>query len=459
MKKMNYDIVYFIGVGGIGMSALARWFNAGKYTVIGYDKTPSELTTKLESEGISIHFEDDTNQIPSNSSKENTLVIYTPAVPPEHKELTYFKNNGFDIKKRAEVLGDISRNYFTVAVAGTHGKTTTSSMIAHLLHFAGVDVTGFIGGISSNFNSNLVIGKTDEAIAVIEADEFDRSFLHLSPDIAIVTSTDADHLDIYGDAKELKNTFGAFIKRLKGEGKLLISQKANDSLDIDFGLEYGLQGNSIKAENIKIKEGAFTFDFVDEAIRINGLELPLPGFHNVENALAAIKTSILLGVSPPKVKEGLSAYKGVKRRFELIYKSSDKIYIDDYAHHPEELNAFISSIRALYPSKKLTVIFQPHLYSRTQDFATGFAKALDQADDVWLMDIYPARELPIEGVNASLILSKMKLDKKRLMSRDDIIKKLGNDDFEVLATLGAGDIDRIVPEIKTMLLNKFSHAK
>lgn len=459
MKKLNYDIVYFIGVGGIGMSALARWFNAGKYTIIGYDKTPSELTTKLESEGISIHFEDDANQIPSNSSKENTLVIYTPAVPPEHKELTYFKNNGFDIKKRAEVLGDISRNYFTVAVAGTHGKTTTSSMIAHLLHFAGVDVTGFIGGISSNFNSNLVIGKTDEAIAVIEADEFDRSFLHLSPDIAIVTSTDADHLDIYGDAKELKNTFGAFIKRLKGEGKLLISQKANDSLDIDFGLEYGLQGNSIKAENIKIKEGAFTFDFVDEAIRINGLELPLPGFHNVENALAAIKTSILLGVSPPKVKEGLSAYKGVKRRFELIYKSSDKIYIDDYAHHPEELNAFISSIRALYPSKMLTVIFQPHLYSRTQDFAIGFAKALDQADDVWLMDIYPARELPIEGVNASLILSKMKLDKKRLMSRDDIIKKLGNDDFEVLATLGAGDIDRIVPEIKTMLLNKYSHAK
>lgn len=458
MKKLNYDIVYFIGVGGIGMSALARWFNAGDYKVYGYDKTPTDLTNKLETEGINIHFDDNVEHIPTSASTDNTLVIYTPAVPKDHTELTYFRSNRFTLKKRAEVLGDISRSYFTVAVAGTHGKTTTSSMIAHLLHFAGVDITGFIGGIATNFNSNLVIGKTDKAIAVIEADEFDRSFLHLSPNIAVVTSTDADHLDIYGDADELKNTFKEFVNKLKEEGNLLISQKANDSLPINFGKEYGLNGKSIKVDNLEIKDGCFGFDFINEDIKIEGLELYLPGFHNVENALAAIEIALLLGVSSENVKEGLSQYKGVKRRFEFIYKSPEKVYIDDYAHHPEELNAFIKSTKALYPSKKLTVIFQPHLYSRTQDFSAGFAAALDQADEVLLMNIYPARELPIEGVNAELILNQMELVRKKVVGKEDIVDTLQNMDFEVLATLGAGDIDRIVPKIKSLLLKNDSHA-
>ncbi len=458
MKKLNYDIVYFIGVGGIGMSALARWFNATGYHVIGYDKTPSELTNNLVSEGVLIHFEDDVENIPTNVTQKNTLVIYTPAISKGHKELAYFKSKEFAIKKRAEVLGDISRNYFTVAVAGTHGKTTTSSMIAHLLYFAGVDITGFIGGIATNFNSNLVIGKTDKAIAVIEADEFDRSFLYLSPDIAVVTSTDADHLDIYGNAAELKNTFAEFIGKLKEDGKLLISQKANDSLAIDFGLEYGLEGKDAKAENLKIGDGFFGFDYVDSNTVISDLELSLPGFYNVENALAAIKTALLLGVKPEKIKEGVAAYKGVKRRFEFIFKSPDKIYIDDYAHHPEELNAFIASAKALYPNKKLTVIFQPHLFSRTQYFSTGFASALDKADSVLLMEIYPAREKPIEGVNTSLILNQMELADKQVIAKENIIETLIKLNFEVLATLGAGDIDRIVPQIKSMLINNHDHA-
>ncbi len=458
MKKLNYDIVYFIGVGGIGMSALARWFNAGGYQVVGYDKTPSDLTSKLVEEGIAIHFKDELKNIPSKATKENTLVIYTPAISSNNNELNYFISNGFKVKKRAEVLGDISRNYFTVAVAGTHGKTTTSSMIAHLLHVAGVDITGFIGGTATNFNSNLVIGKTNKAIAVIEADEFDRSFLHLSPNLAVVTSTDADHLDIYGNANELKNTFAEFIGKLKKEGKLLISQKANESLAINFGLEYGLEGSDIKADNIIIGDGFFGFDYVEKNTRINKLELSLPGYHNVENALAAIKTALLLEVPNNKIKEGIASYLGVKRRFEFIYKSDKKVYIDDYAHHPEEVNSFIKSAKALYPTKKLTVIFQPHLYSRTQDFAAGFAAALNQADEVWLMDIYPARELPIKGVTANLILNQMTLAKKQVVTKGEIVKKLSKGEFEVLATLGAGDIDRIVPEIKTMLLKEFSYA-
>jgi len=458
MKKLNYDIVYFIGVGGIGMSALARWFNATGYGVFGYDKISSVLTETLEAEGVTIHYNDDVTNIPSNITKENTLIVYTPAISVDHNELTYFKTGGFAIKKRAEVLGDISRNYFTVAVAGTHGKTTTSSMIAHLLHYAGVDITGFIGGIASNFNSNLVIGKTDKAIAVIEADEFDRSFLYLSPNIAVVTSTDADHLDIYGDADELKNSFRAFINKLEKDGKLLVSQKANESLEGTNGTEYGLESKSVRAENITIGDGVFIFDYIDENTKIEGLELSLPGFHNVENALAAIRTALLLHIPEQKIKEGITAYKGVKRRFEFVYKSSTKVYIDDYAHHPEELNAFIKSAKALYPSKKLTVIFQPHLFSRTKDFSTGFATALDQADRVWLLDIYPARELPMEGITSELIFSQMELKDKKLISKKTVIQEIENSDFEVLATLGAGDIDCLVPEIKNLLQKTEAHA-
>ena len=458
MKKLNYDIVYFIGIGGIGMSALARWFNAGKHRVLGYDKTPSELTTTLQEEGIMVHFEDHTKFIPENATIENTLVIYTPAVPKEHGELTWFRQYGFTVKKRAEVLGEISRAYFTVAVAGTHGKTTTSSMVAHLLHHAGVDVTAFIGGIAANFSSNLLIGKTDKAIAVVEADEFDRSFLQLSPNIAIITSADADHLDIYGDANALKNTFKEFIDKLHDDGKLLVSQKANEKLVVNDALIYGMEGRSVNASNVHIHKGAFRFDFADKDHSIDALELHMPGFHNVENALAAIEVALLLGVSPEQIKEGVASYKGVKRRFEFIFKSNNKVYIDDYAHHPEEIRAFIRSAKAMYPERKLTVIFQPHLYSRTNDFAAGFAEALDEADEVWLMDIYPARELPMEGVNAELILNQMQLVNKRKVAREEVVDLLDKAGFEVAATVGAGDIDRLVPEIKEMLLNKYSHA-
>ncbi len=458
MKKLNYDIVYFIGVGGIGMSALARWFNATGYIVLGYDKTATDLTTQLIKEGIRVHYNEDINNIPIEASQENTLVVYTPAVTADHKELVFFKSKGFAIKKRAEVLGDISRNYFTIAVAGTHGKTTTSSMIAHLLHFAGVDITAFIGGIATNFNSNLVIGKTDKAIAVIEADEFDRSFLHLSPNIAVVTSTDADHLDIYGNAAALKSSFKAFIGKLKDNGQLLIAQKANESLALELGSEYGLEGGLIRAENIKIGEGVFVFDYVDEYTKIRGLELALPGFHNVENALAAIRTALLLNVSNQKIKEGIAAYLGVKRRFEFIFKSNKRVYIDDYAHHPEEIKAFIKSVKALYPTKKITIVFQPHLFSRTNDFSTEFAKVLDQASQVFLLDIYPAREQPIEGVNSALILNQMRLNDKRVISITAFMQNFKALDFEVLATLGAGDIDQVVPEIKLLLQKEQLHA-
>ncbi len=458
MKKLNYDMVYFIGVGGIGMSALARWFNATGYTVLGYDKTPSSLTTALASEGIVIHYKEDAQNIPKSVTKANTLVIYTPAIAANHSELAYFKKNGFTIKKRAEVLGEISRNYFTIAVAGTHGKTTTTSMIAYLLHFAGVDITGFIGGIATNFNSNLVIGKTDKAIAVIEADEFDRSFLHLSPDIAVVTSTDADHLDIYADANELKNSFKTFIGKLKAEGNLLISQKTNESLEGVKGTVYGLKGQSVRAENITIGDGVFTFDYVDEDTKIKGLELSLPGFYNVENALAAIKTALLVKVPAQYIKKGIASYLGVKRRFEFMLKSESTVYIDDYAHHPEELNAFIASVKALYPTKKLTIIFQPHLFSRTKDFSAEFAAALDQADRVWLLAIYPARELPIKGVTSDLILGQMKLRNKCTLSSEAVIKKIEDSEIEVLATLGAGDIDRLVPQITSVLQKKQAHA-
>lgn len=331
-------------------------------------------------------------------------------------------------------------------------------MVAHLLHHAGVDVTAFIGGIATNFNSNLVIGKTDKAIAVVEADEFDRSFLQLSPNIAIVTSADADHLDIYGDANALKNTFKEFIARLHEDGKLLVSQKANEKLAVNDALIYGMEGRSVNASNVHVNQGAFGFDFADKEHSINALELYMPGFHNVENALAAIEVALLLGVSPEQVKEGLATYKGVKRRFEFVYLDNDKVYIDDYAHHPEEIRAFIGSAKAMYPERKLTVIFQPHLYSRTKDFSTEFAQALDEADEVWIMDIYPARELPIDGVNAELILNQMQLVNKRKVGRGEVVDLLDKSGFEVSATIGAGDIDRLVPEIKEMLLNKYSHA-
>jgi UDP-N-acetylmuramate--alanine ligase len=452
MNVLDKHIVYFIGIGGIGMSALARWFKAQGHEVLGYDKTSTTLTKALEDEGMVIHYKDNISFIPKESNPSNTLVIYTPAVPKSHSELIFFEQKEFDILKMSAVLGAISKNYYTVAVAGTHGKTTTSSMIAHLLNFAGIDTTAFLGGIATNFNSNLLIGKTPEAIAVVEADEYDRSFLQLSPNIEVITSTDPDHLDIYGDASEMKSSFAEFIQRLQKDGQLLASDKVDNSLLDSETMIYGLGSGTIKAENIRISD-CYTFDFNDGDTEIKDIELFVPGFHNTENAVAAIKIALMLGVKPDIIRGGMAAYKGVKRRFEYIIKK-DFVFIDDYAHHPEELRAFISSVRAMYPEQTIKVIFQPHLFSRTNDFHEEFAKSLDLADEIVLLDIYPARELPIEGVTSHMISEKM-LKKAKHMSFDEVIEELKEEKPQVLATLGAGDIDQLVPEIKQILTETY----
>ena len=452
MTDLNKHIVYFIGIGGIGMSALARWFKAKGHEVLGYDRTPTVLTGLLQEEGIDVHFDDSIENIPTDSNPDNTLVIFTPAVPKEHQQLNYFLNNGFTVKKRSQVLGDISRNYYTVAVAGTHGKTTTSSMIAHLLHFAGIDTAAFLGGIATNFNSNLLIGQTDKAIAVVEADEFDRSFLQLTPNIEVVTSTDPDHLDIYGDTEHMHESFRMFVGQLSKPGHLLVSSSVDPSVVTEDALVYGLENATITASNIRATD-RYIFDFTDGDVTIKDVELGLPGFHNTENAIAAMKVALLLGVEPDTVKKGVASYAGVKRRFEYVLRDGI-IYIDDYAHHPEELRSFLSSVKVMYPEKVIKVIFQPHLYSRTNDFKDGFARSLDIADEVILMDIYPARELPIPGVTSEMIGGLMATPVK-VMSREEIIEDLKNNKPEVLATLGAGDIDKLVPEIKDVLIKSY----
>lgn len=452
MTDLNKHIVYFIGIGGIGMSALARWFNAKGHQVLGYDRTATVLTAQLQEEGIKVHFDESLDNIPSESTPENTLVIYTPAVPNTHIELIHFQTNGYTVKKRSAVLGDISRNYYTVAVAGTHGKTTTSSMIAHLLHFAGIDTTAFLGGIATNFNSNLLIGESNEAIAVVEADEFDRSFLQLTPNVEVITSTDPDHLDIYGDHQNMQESFQLFIDQLAEDGKLLLSNKVEKSLITDSAMVYGIDNASISAQNIRATD-RYTFDFSDGDITISDVELNMPGFHNTENAVAAMKVALLLGVTPEKVKEGISTYAGVKRRFEYVLRE-EVIFIDDYAHHPEEVRSFLTSLKAMYPQKVIKVIFQPHLFSRTNDFKDGFAESLDLADEIILMDIYPARELPMPGVTSERIQELMNKD-ATILGREEILNNLKENKPEVLATLGAGDIDRLVPEIKNVLTKTY----
>ena len=435
------------------MSALARWFKANEFEVIGYDKTSTSLTRSLFEEGIIIHYEDSINLIPEAFTVDNTLVIYTPAIPANHSQLNYFVNEGFEIKKRAEVLGMISSTMFTVAVAGTHGKTTTSSMIAHILHHSGVDTTAFLGGIATNYNSNLLLGKSDKSIAVIEADEYDRSFLQLSPDIAIITSVDADHLDIYGDKSGMLDSYKLFYERLQADGKCLISAKAQETLKL-LKLEnietYGINGN-ITASNIRIEGGRYKFDYVNGTHKIADIQLNLPGDYNAENAIAAISVATTLGVDDVKIKQAFATYKGVKRRFEYVLELPEFIFIDDYAHHPAEIKVFIQTLKALYPQQFIQVIFQPHLFTRTRDFADEFAASLSIADAVILMDIYPARELPITGVTSEIILAKIALENKKLMTQDEILIMLENQQPEVLATIGAGNIDALVPKIKEVI--------
>ena len=446
--------VFFLGIGGIGMSALARWFQQEGYAVAGYDKTPSPLTDALEAEGMQVIFTDAIDSVPSQfrSTPEEVLVVWTPAIPKDSVLLHFFQQ-GFQIKKRAEVLGMITKDQYTVAVAGTHGKTSTSSLVAHLLKSAGKPVTAFLGGITQNYNSNLILsGKSKEAVVVVEADEFDRSFLHLHPNEAVLTSADPDHLDIYGDEQTILEGFRQFLALVDKKGKIYIQSHAlyrleEPALAATDIREYGLRSDGIHAENIVAKPNSFVFDYIGSKNQIKGLELSIPGFHNVENALAAIAIALDHGVSEAQVREGIKTFLGVKRRFEIHSSQAGKIYIDDYAHHPEEIKACLSSVRAMYPSQRMTVIFQPHLFTRTRDFAPGFSESLSLADEVVLLPIYPARELPIPGVISEMLLEGIQAASKVCIPKNEVMEYLGSSAPEVLVTLGAGDIDRLVPGI------------
>ncbi len=464
MNLKNIHSAYFIGIGGIGMSALARWFHHNGVFVCGYDKTSTELTEKLEQEGISVQFSEDAESIPKEIRKDTecVLVVYTPAVPHSHKGLNYLRDRGFAVHKRSEVLGFITKGLFTVAVAGTHGKTTTSSIIAHLLKYAGKNVAAFLGGISTNYGTNMLVNEAEfeNAIVVVEADEFDRSFLTLHPNLAVITSTDADHLDIYGELAELKKSFSLFLSKVNPSGKIFIKAGLKSELNLEEVnstiTEYGLNAGQIIADNIQITEGKFIFDVKGQGVSINEFQLSVPGYHNVENATAAIAIAVELGLDPETIKAGIASYTGVKRRFEYIFKSDDLIFIDDYAHHPGEIKAMLESVKALYPGKKVSVLFQPHLYSRTRDFAAGFSESLSLADEVMLLDIYPAREAPIEGVNSEMLLAGIQSGEKRLMQKAEVLNHLKTARLEVLVTLGAGNIDQLIKPIKTLFEQQYA---
>lgn len=455
----NINNVYLVGIGGIGMSGLARYFSRKGCTVAGYDRIRTALTREMEGEGISIVYSDDASLIaaPFNAgeAREDTLVIYTPAIPSGSDILGFFREAGYELKKRSQVLGLLSRDMFTVAVAGTHGKTTTSAMVAHILKHSGHDCSAFIGGITVNYKSNVLFGRGNTL--VVEADEFDRSFLTLHPDIAVVTSMDADHLDIYGDKEHLEESFALFAKQVHAGGTLI--RKAGLPLEGEALVYTGASGSEREkgidaaAGNVRIEAGRSVFDYLGKDTVIQGIGMIFPGLHNVENAVAAITAALQLKIEPARIRAALETFRGVKRRFEYIVRRPEDnlVYIDDYAHHPEELNACLASLRQMFPGKKLTVVFQPHLYSRTRDFAGAFAQSLSRADELILLDIYPAREKPIEGVSSSVILDKVTIDNKRLSAREDLLRYIRPGETEVLLTAGAGDIDQLVEPIKKHL--------
>jgi UDP-N-acetylmuramate--alanine ligase len=461
LKLEEFKYIYFLGIGGIGMSAIARWFHAKGFPVWGYDRTETPLTLALAAEGIAVHYDDNVNHLPQQvlTHKKETLVILTPAIPAEHQEWHYLREQGYTIKKRSEVLGLITRTGYTIAVAGTHGKTTTSSMVAHLLHQAGVNASAFLGGISVNLKSNLLLAAdpSQAETVVVEADEYDRSFLRLFPDIAIVTSTDADHLDIYGNKEELIRSFQDFIGQIRPNGYLILNEKADSRVveKIDPSvriLRYAYQGQAIQATDLAIAGRSFSFSLQSPLGAISGLEQRVPGFHNVENMLAAITAAQLLQVPADEIAAGVKTYAGVQRRFEYVVDNGRQVYIDDYAHHPEEINAFMRSLKALYPNRKLTIIFQPHLFTRTRDFADAFAESLSQADEVVLLDIYPAREKPLPGVDSRMILDKITAPKKYLSTKAEVLNSIRENSYlDILATVGAGDIDTLVQPIKQIL--------
>ena len=449
----NISSVYLIGIGGIGMSALAKFYRHNGLDVSGYDRTPSPVTETLIEMGIPVHFEDDVNLIPDLNTEE-TLVIYTPAVPANHKELNHLKSAGYKVIKRSEALGLITQNHRTIAVAGTHGKTTTSSILAHILKQCDMDCTAFLGGISTNYNSNF-LSSTSSDLVVVEADEYDRSFLKLSPDMAIITSMDPDHLDIYGTPEELSRTFNEFASRLSTDGTLIYRQGLSIESNCSKKFTYAIgEAADYSVSDHRIIEGRFQFDVVGPFGTMTDVEFGMPGIHNMENAVAAIAASHQLGVSEDDIRTALSSYRGVKRRFETVLSSESVTFIDDYAHHPAELDATISSVRMMYPEKAVTGVFQPHLYSRTRDNLDGFAASLSKLDQLFLLDIYPARELPIEGVSSAALLDAINLEKKQLVSKENLVDSVISTKPELLLTLGAGDIDRLVQPLKEKLIRQ-----
>ncbi len=453
MKIEDIKQVYFVGIGGIGMSALARYFNSKDIYCAGYDKTETELTRNLQSEWIDVHYTDDVQLIPKRIfDKENTLVIYTPAVPADHSELVYFKTNGYTVMKRAEALGIISRGSFCIAIAGTHGKTTTSSMVAHICKESGLAVSAFLGGITGNYGTNY-IETPNSTITVVEADEYDRSFLQLNPDIAIITSAEPDHLDIYNTPESVKQSFEDFTRKIKPGGKLIMRKGINLNPVIAPEYQYGIEVEGLSAENIRVENGKFVYEVSHKNQSLGTFELGVPGRHNIENSLAATAVGISLGVDMKVIKSALKTFKGVKRRFETIISTNTTTYVDDYAHHPTEISACVAAARELFPGKKLTGIFQPHLFSRTRDFANEFAQSLGALDTLILLPIYPARELPIEGINSELILSNVNINNKLLISKDEVLSHLNDilPNIEVLITMGAGDIDGLIKPIKNLI--------
>lgn len=461
MTLNQFKNAYFLGIGGIGMSALARWFRINGYAVAGYDRTPTALTDALVAEGMTIHFTEDVDQIPASfrNNPTETLVIYTPAVPTSHPEYIYLRENGFVLQKRSQVLGLLAGQMKTVAVAGTHGKTTTSSMVAHILRHAGLNCAAFLGGITNNYGTNFLLNEpTDDlrsVVCVVEADEFDRSFLTLFPNLAIVTSTDADHLDIYGAHDAVLASFGAFVSQIEPSGTLFMKQGLSLASHTKARVqEYALENSPFCSQNLRIENAAFIFDLVYPGGVIADIELLIPGFHNVENAVAAGAVALQLGVSVAAIRDGLNSYLGVRRRFEYVLKTDRVVLIDDYAHHPAEVRAFLSSVKALYPDRELTAVFQPHLFSRTRDFAGGFAESLSLADRVLLLDIYPAREMPIEGVTSDLIFRDIRSKSKRQVTKSELPDVVRELKLSLLVTIGAGDIDQLLPTLKNVLTDQ-----
>lgn len=458
MNINSIKSVYFIGAGGIGMSALVRYFLSKGKKVGGYDRTPSELTEKLIEEGADIHYEENIELIPEECKcKESTLIIFTPAIPQEHKELVFFRENGFEILKRAQVLGMITHTEKGLCVAGTHGKTTTSTMTAHLLHQSHVGCNAFLGGISKNYKTNLLLSETSEYV-VIEADEFDRSFHWLTPFATVVTAVDSDHLDIYGTREAYLESFNKYTSLITPDGYLIVKKGIELSPRVKEGVKiftYGIGEGDFRAENIRIGNGEIIFDYISPLGNINDIQLGVPVYVNIENGVAAMALAQIAGVNDEEIKKAMPTFGGVDRRFDFKIKKENLVFLSDYAHHPAEIKQSISSIKALYPGKKVTVVFQPHLYTRTRDFYKEFAASLSLADEVILLDIYPARELPINGVTSQLIFDCLENKASAIMcKKEELTDIITKRKIEVLITLGAGDIDNMVPQIYNILKNR-----